>query len=347
MAQVTLKDIPSPAGEAGRAVTARAAVKVDAWRQARAGQQGGKHRNARRRLSVGGQVAHVRFLLLEQWITQSTMWLPVLAKMAEQLSLRLEISYVDMYDGRVPYSIHAQARRDERQWEAVLARHATETSGMLIFGCFDAGQLEAVARLNLPVVILGDLPDDVNLGSSRVHCVSTDKVAMGRQAVHELVARGFESIAFFCGKFPKWGWNDQWLQGYCLGMADHGLSMDASTQLILDFAHRQEIGPKAAAKFCSMARRPEAYITPTATGAADFLHAMNSHGVKLRPNQLVLGGRVDEVQTSTLRQFSSMTEPVEKLAMHALSLTSHLIHGRRLPASRIRVGHEYLPGHAG
>lgn len=297
-------------------------------------------RRLRRRLAMDG-LPRVKFLLIERWLTQSSLWLPELARLADQLRLRLEISYVDMHQGGGDgCSIHASPRIDDSQWEMVLRKHSEDVDGMLLFGCFDEQQLQIVSRMPIPYIVLGDLADDMLSHRMRVHSVTTDKIHMGSHAVQELVARGHERIGFFCGKYMKGGWNHQWLQGYQLGLNNCRLPFAAEHVRVMDFGNRLEVGGGAAAYFASLDNPPTAYVTPTAVGAAEFKAALWKRRIDLRAEQIIFGGHRFELATLGLEDCLCMTEPVEQLAHHALSLITRLIQRQELPPTCVRLRHE-------
>lgn len=282
-----------------------------------------------------GRGKRINFILTETWDERADQWLPALAKAGQRVGLRMELSYAEA-GRRGPQQPDAPSSL--AHWEQTIRDLSRQTDGLLLFGCFDIPQLHAAAQANMPTVVMGDMILPRAGQALPVHWISTDKVAMGKLATHTLLSQGHKRIGFFCGMSPQDGWNQQWWMGHRIALMQADIPMDPALACLCDIHDFARIAQAAAKHYLAMDKqRPKVYMTPSVNVAAIFVKIMANAGVHIGPDQLVIGGHIDDARAHGLGQHILLDEPVEQMALHAMDLLARLIHGDNLPPAEILV----------
>lgn len=262
----------------------------------------------------------------------SGQWFGALTQAATRVDLRFELSGIQQLDGD--------------DWFTELSREVRGMAGVLVFGWIEHGVVEALGQLELPCVMIGDVQNSRQVHPLPIHHVNTDKTAMGRHAVQQLIDAGHRRIGFFCAPYPEGSWNDQWLAGYRLGLIEAGLPDDPAIRPVLHTRNRDEVGVEAARYMAGLDDPPTAYVVPTVRGTARFLETMKRLGNKLGPDRIVMGGRAEEAQDYGLEHYPIFGQPLEEMATLAADLLARLIDNPSLPSAQTLVpfhAHNFPP----
>jgi LacI family transcriptional regulator len=285
----------------------------------------------------------IKFFLTEQWGMSSGQWLPAMARASQRVGLRLEISYLESKAQLPADATGAIDGKDDSKrqagepWFQGARRIAGDIQGMLPFGCFDLPDLYAMAGLDIPCVVVGDMSLPRSGHALPVHWVSTDKIAMGQLATRTLIQQGHQRIAFFCGKQPRGGWNHQWNTGYRMALLNANFPLDPALQVVSHLTDVQQIALAAAQQLTSLPSPPTAYVCPSIDVASSFKKALHDRGIEILPSQMAIGGHMTDARNHGLENFPLIHEPVETMAIHSLDLLSRLIDGEALPPAEILV----------
>ena len=289
--------------------------------------------------------ARINLILTEHWGARSAQWMPALAKASQRVGLRLEISFVEMGDITGTHSLNRLSPGADNtepaplaeSWEKSVNQQAQDVQGLLLFGCFDQMHLQALAKIKIPTVIMGDVTLPRTNNHLPVHLVSADKVAMGQLAAQSLIKQGHTRIGFFCGVHPVGGWNHQWIAGYRLALMQAKLPIDPALQSMSTCTDPVQISQMAIDSYAKLKDPPTAYITPSINVAARFQDIHTRAGKPIEPGQLIIGGHIDDARAQGLQDHLILDEPVEPMAIHALDLLARLIEDDTLPKAEISV----------
>jgi LacI family transcriptional regulator len=299
-------------------------------------------RGRTRRLDAHAE-RRIKFFFTEQWGMSSAQWLPAMARASRRVGLRLEVSYLEMNQSQSDGAAvsmqggHDSGRVASPSWSQEAKRIAGDIQGMLPFGCFDLPDLHAMAELDIPCVVVGDMSLPRSGHALPVHWVSTDKIAMGQLATRTLIQQGHQRIAFFCGKQPRGGWNHQWNTGYRMALLNANFPLDPALQVVSHLTDVQQIALAAAQQLTSLPSPPTAYVCPSIDVASSFKKALHDRGIEILPSQMAIGGHMTDARNHGLENFPLIHEPVETMAIHSLDLLSRLIDGEALPPAEILV----------
>lgn len=282
----------------------------------------------------------VKCLATNEGLMQSGQWLAALAMASRSCGVRLEVGVIAGASSPADDGVSSGSKL--QNWQKAIVESSLQADGILLFGCFTREEIQALETVKLPCVVVGDMTLQGNHFSTPIHSVTTSKVAMAQTATLALRERGHERIGFFCGSYPKGGWNEQWLHGYQLALRQTGIEPVEKYCQIIDTPHRSDIGAIAAQSMHALSELPTAYVTPTVPGARRFRQTMQSLGHCVDDQTLAMGGRRDDAVTLGMEDVLLIVEPVEELAIHAVSLLSRVISDNTLPSSQVVVPFQIL-----
>ncbi|MFA5863948.1 MAG: LacI family DNA-binding transcriptional regulator [Phycisphaerae bacterium] len=198
---------------------------------------------------------------------------------AKELNVRLEVSSIE----NVGNSVNVQRQ---------VSDFVHELDGLLIEGLIDKELLSFIEKTNIPYLVQGNIitkPGEVppNFG----HFISEDNRAMGYLGTGRLIACGHRRIGFICEKIYHGLWMHNWLAGYQLAHLDANLGLDPG---LIHVAGETFVGGIPAARhFSSMANPPTAYLVPDFRIGASFINEMQSRGISIPRESIILGGVPD------------------------------------------------------
>ncbi len=117
-----------------------------------------------------------------------------------------------------------------------LVQFAKAQDGVLLTGYVEQSTVDAVAKVDVPLVVLGD-----PLAGTMVDHVSFDFQAAGRLATTYLLGQGHRRIGFVCELMAPGGANARWHEGYLLAHHDLGLIPDGALTLNINDANSQRV----------------------------------------------------------------------------------------------------------
>lgn len=278
-----------------------------------------RRRHKHRTPSQNGGLSSLGMLLLDERSPTRYMgrWISGITQVAQRANVRLELGQIQGRDSN---------------WESELRRHAQGVDGLLMHGYVRKDLTQAIERLPIPVVVIGDAE---SLDARPRHQISVDALAMGAFATQTLLAAGHRRIGFFCPKFSPGGWFDRWRMGYQITMLRSQAGYDPRFCYTTMERSRYALGLEAAEYMNSLPDPPTAYIVPEIRRSASFQQAMLSMGGHVGPDNLIMGGEPHWLTDHGLEEYPILTENAENGAEHAVQWLMRLGRGETAPGQII------------
>lgn len=193
--------------------------------------------------------------------------------------------------------------------------------------------VEALRRKHTPFVFLGDLPL-----ASDVSCVDVDNVASAACAVEFLVGQGHRRIAFLGGD-PEVTSSRQREQGYRQALSSAALALDEG--LILPGRYSSESGHQRIFRLIQnlivqdFEEPPTAFFCANDEIAVGAMSALSDIGLRV-PEDVSIIGFDDSRAASVVRPaLTTIRQPFQELARHAVELLLAQIQNRETAEKRI------------
>ncbi len=225
--------------------------------------------------------------------------------------------------------VHATGGRIDAETALVRRLAHRYVDGMIISPIrVTEAHIEALTATSVPVVVVGQLPDDVPVDNVRAD--SRVGVAL---AVEHLVQSGRSRIGFVNGPLDTVPGASR-DAGFRAALAAHGLAVDDRLIEVGDFQYAA--GREATERLLSRAR-PDALVCANDLIAVGALHALLVAGMRVPQDVALVGMDDTELAQMSLPQLSSVSLGSDERGRRAANLLLERMADPTLPARRERV----------
>lgn len=197
--------------------------------------------------------------------------------------------------------------------------YASNLDGLVVSGMIDITLLRELETAGVPHVVMGYVMDEpIAMRDMQTTIVTTDPVTMGLLATRHLIKAGHTRIAFVCERILQGLFNDRWLRGYRIALAENHIEIDPKLVGIpgKSFA---DIGPTAA-ELLALDQPPTAFVVPDARTAATLLDAVIRLGGEIDHQNMIVGGHLRLLGRFGLRDYPSIGESPDRIAEMAIRM---------------------------
>ena len=206
--------------------------------------------------------------------------------------------------------------------------------GLIFAGPPSSDEMVAVLRRkHTPFVFLGDLPP-----ASDVSCVDVDNVASAVRAVEFLMGQGHRRIAFLGGD-PEVTSSRQREQGYRQALSSAALAADGG--LILPGRYSSESGHQRTLRLMQNLASQDFEEAPTALFCANdeiavgAMSALSDLGLRVPEDVSIIGFDDSSAASAVRPALTTIRQPFQELARHAVELLLAQIQNRDIVEERI------------
>ncbi len=194
----------------------------------------------------------------------------------------------------------------------------------------------AVVANNVPLIFLGDVPDDM----PRAHAVVWDGNQAAQLGMEHLVAKGRKRIGFIGQQYP-FQYNQARFKGYRDFIQKRKLPQNSRWEIWEGMQGGLSDGMDKL--FRSRKNLPDAFLAMNDTCGLEAAEWLLNHGIRI-PEDVAIVGLGDYSETAEFNAFlTSVREPLHEIGRNAAEVALQLIeHSPKKPMRRILSGRELV-----
>jgi LacI family transcriptional regulator len=229
-----------------------------------------------------------------------------------------------------PVLCPTQHQRDRELSVLERLMHGSTDGSLLVTPRESMAELNHMRRQGAPLVVIDPsvrLDDDVPV-------VTSSNWAGGRMAIEHLISLGHRRIATVTG-CHGWCAAEDRLAGYYSALLAAGLPQRPEYILETDFQY--EGGYLAGQALLALPEPPTAIFAQSDNLAIGVMRAARARGLRVPEDLSVVGFNDVEVARVTTPTLTTISQPLQALGHHAVSMLYRQIEGQPLEASRIEL----------